>query len=301
MCSTSVRRRPGGFTLIELLVVVSIIALLISILLPSLKKARDQAKLTLCATRLHDIGVSLMSYSHNYNRFPTQNSLGTTSTDPVDRSMREGAGFWTYAVHKELASYMGGLRANVNGERTMAHEVFYCPFAPAEKVHNSQRLSGPGTGYGLEGAEDVYLHIGYTYAGGMHEVSNDPVKKQGVWPGTSDDLKNHILKKRRFYVKTEPDSTRVLMADAVVAWKGGPGTGMWRINHGDGWDKNIPAVSAFRAPRIDGASVMYGDGHVECKKTSYFREVANVTGGTMGHQSAKGNATLIYGNDFLWW
>lgn len=296
MCSTSVRRRPGGFTLIELLVVVSIIALLISILLPSLKKARDQAKLTLCATRLHDIGVSLMSYSHNYNRFPQQNAM------LFGEGVRKGAGFWAYAVHKELASYMGGLRANDNGERTMAHEVFYCPFAPAEKIHNSQTLSGPGTDDPMP-TEDIYLHIGYTYAGGLHECVNDPAgpNGQGVWPGTSDDLKNHILKKRRLYVKTEPDSTRVLMADAVVAWKGGPGTGMWRINHGDGWDKSIPAVSAFRAPRIDGASVMYGDGHVECKKTSYFREVANVTGGTMGHQSAKGNATLIYGNDFLWW
>ncbi len=56
-----------GFTLIELLVVVAIIALLIAILLPSLARARDQAKSTRCQAQLHGIAVGSLIYSADFD------------------------------------------------------------------------------------------------------------------------------------------------------------------------------------------------------------------------------------------
>lgn len=60
---TGKRRFTSAFTLIELLVVVAIIALLISILLPSLAKSREQAKRAVCLTHEKNIGNALSAYS----------------------------------------------------------------------------------------------------------------------------------------------------------------------------------------------------------------------------------------------
>lgn len=57
----------GGFTLVELLVVIGIIALLISLLLPTLTRARERAKATVCMSNMRGIGQQLLIYAQNNN------------------------------------------------------------------------------------------------------------------------------------------------------------------------------------------------------------------------------------------
>jgi len=96
-----------GFTLIELLVVIAIIALLLAILLPSLNRARDQAKDVTCRNNLRQIGLAAMLYAEdNDNKIP-----------------RNG-GFWII----RFMPYIGGQSDQEKDYRKL--DVYNCPKYP---------------------------------------------------------------------------------------------------------------------------------------------------------------------------
>lgn len=70
----------NAFTLIELIVVISIIAILMSILLPSLSKARQQVKAVVCLSNTRQIGFAFIQYSQEYNNYTMPNYAPSTDT-----------------------------------------------------------------------------------------------------------------------------------------------------------------------------------------------------------------------------
>ena len=73
------KKQTRAFTLIELLVVIAIIAMLLAIIVPSLQKARDYAKRTLCMSNARQTGLGLKVYVQNNDDqlMPMQNQNGS--------------------------------------------------------------------------------------------------------------------------------------------------------------------------------------------------------------------------------
>ncbi len=126
--SCSATHTPGwreAFTLIELLVVVAILALLMSILLPSLRCARESARKVVCGTTLNGFGKSLALYiNDNDDWFPGINTTGAAlmvkqfsgNADP-DKIRDPNLPVQTFDWITPLVRYSeGGLPAN-RGER----------------------------------------------------------------------------------------------------------------------------------------------------------------------------------------
>jgi prepilin-type N-terminal cleavage/methylation domain-containing protein/prepilin-type processing-associated H-X9-DG protein len=249
--------KKKAFTLVELLVVISIIALLLAILMPSLQKAREQGRRTVCLTHLKSLQLSNEVYANANNGWYVP--LLNTSSAPGPASLNT-VGTYIWLANLEFRKITGVKSAEKSGTTytngLVLPDKFFCPSDEIAKKH-------------IKSDKNVLVSFGYN-AEDWWGRNVMPETKANKFPDTVD--KGTVLGYRQPQIKSA--SQKLIFVDSVDWWVIFTGA-----NYKKGWDKfGQQQREVYAKPPDDmvgpvlyrhsqGANLAFYDGH-----SAYFKK-----------------------------